>query len=371
MPPRSARHFVARLALGLLLMAATVLPVDMVGAQINEGATLTVLRGQVAVVHSDGSAVQPAASGSVVAVGDEIRTIAKSGALITFFSGTEIEMGADTILAVDQLSRQGDRIDISLRQVLGATVNRVESIASTGSSFEIRAGGAVALVRGTSFALVGPVTTSVGDVVATACEADCTPASTFAGCPMQPFTGLGVVTGRGQLDSDCTTFSVGRGVGLLNAAFEGITTTEQYFQGSSHGVSAGVVDASTRKNIKPPTDLKDQPTPSPSPSPSPPAGATACNTQTSGGAGVTTTVFDLVRTSGTFSFQYEAFAEPDRFQVTYEGRTLLDTGVVPRPGAPSGGTVSLTYAGASRAVTVVVTGSTEGTAWQYTVGCPT
>jgi hypothetical protein len=86
---------------------------------------------------------------------------------------------------------------------------------------------------------------------------------------------------------------------------------------------------------------------------------------------VTTTVFDLVRTSGTFSFQYEAFVEPDRFQVQYEGRTLLDTGIVPRTGVPSGATVSLSYAGASRAVTVIVTGSSEGTTWNYTVGCPT
>jgi hypothetical protein len=344
----------------------------MVDAQVDQGATLTVLRGQVAVIHPDGTAVQPAASGTLVRIGDEIRTISKSGALITFFTGTEIEMGDDTILVVDQLSRQGDRIDISLRQVLGATVNRVQSLAGAGSSFEIQAGGAVALVRGTSFALVGPVATSVGDVVATACQADCSPASTFAGCPMMPYTGLGVVTGRGKVESECTDFSVDRATGLLDAAFEGVTTTEQHVQGSTQGRSAGIVAPGNRKDVnvqKEPPDLR-VPTPAPSPAPAPPAGARPCNTLTSGGPGVTTTVFDLVRTSGTFSFQYEAFVEPDRFEVIYEGRTLLDTDLVPRPGVPSGATVSLTYSGASRAVTVVVTGATTGTVWNYTVGCP-
>ena len=42
-------------------------------------------------------------------VGDEIRTTkTRSGALITFFSGTEMEMGEDTILVVGRQSRNGD-----------------------------------------------------------------------------------------------------------------------------------------------------------------------------------------------------------------------------------------------------------------------
>jgi hypothetical protein len=61
----------------------------------------------VAVVHADGSAVQPAPSGTLVKAGDEIRTLTRTGALITFFAGTEIEMGEDTILVVEQLSNTG------------------------------------------------------------------------------------------------------------------------------------------------------------------------------------------------------------------------------------------------------------------------
>ena len=54
------------------------------------------LRGSVAVVHTDGTAIQPAPTGTVVYPTDEIRTLSASGALITFFTGTEIEMGDET-----------------------------------------------------------------------------------------------------------------------------------------------------------------------------------------------------------------------------------------------------------------------------------
>src|SRR5919206_3863701 len=78
-------------------------PASPSSAQIDEGATMTVLRGQVAVVHPDGSAIQPAPSGTVVHAGDEIRTLGNTGALITFFSGTEIELDQNTVIAIDQV----------------------------------------------------------------------------------------------------------------------------------------------------------------------------------------------------------------------------------------------------------------------------
>jgi hypothetical protein len=83
-------------------------------AQVEDGATLTVLRGQVAVLRPDGSAVQPAPSGTVVRRGDEIRTLTATGALITFFAGTEIELGAETILVVERVSRRGEQVDVAL-----------------------------------------------------------------------------------------------------------------------------------------------------------------------------------------------------------------------------------------------------------------
>lgn len=385
--PASHRPFV-RLLLGVWLALAILLPPGPVVAQVQQGATLTILRGQVALLHANGTTVQPAPSGSTVNVGDEIRTISKSGALITFFSGTEIEMGEETILVVEQLSRQGDKIDVSLRQVFGTTVNRVQSIAGGGSSYEIQAGGAVALVRGTTFALVGPVTTPAGNVVTIACREDCSPASTFNGCNMTAFTGYGVSSSNGKVDSGCYAFHVNRGDSLVDAAHYGVTTVEQAIQGDTGKVPAGQVPAGLKqekdarfdeleREARQKDQQKDQVVPSlpstsppvdPPPGPPSPPGTKPCNTTVEGGGGVTSAVYELGQTSGTFSFTYQAFSVPDRFEVIYQGSTLIDTGTV-----SGGATLTRTYSGTATFVTVIVTGSTSGsgTAWNVAVGCPT
>jgi hypothetical protein len=92
----------------------------------------------------------------------------------------------------------------------------------------------------------------------------------------------------------------------------------------------------------------------------------ACGTSTnSGGAGVTTTEHDLGQTSGTFTFTWDAYTVPDQFDVKYENNLLFSTGNI-----SGSGSKSITYSGSSTTITVVVTGSTAGTAWNYTVGCP-
>ena len=355
----------------LVLMLTLVASPSLVTAQIQQGATITILRGEIAIIHPDGTAVQPAASGSTVSIGDEIRTIGRSGALITFFVGTEIELGADTILIVDQLSKDGDKINVSLRQVLGATVNRVQTLAGSGSSYQIQAGGAVALVRGTTFALVGPVTTSAGNVVSFACKEDCTSATTFAGCAAGPNSGFGVVTSGGKVASDCVSYGVSRSEGLFDAAFQGVTTTEQNVQGDTRSAPAGQVAAGSRQQIASRTDQqrdeKDRDPDRPIPTATPVGGGVqACNSQTrSGGPGTTTTIHQLGRSSGAFKFEYDAFDIPDRFQVRYEGNILLDTGLV-----SNRATHNLSFAGSDTTITVTVIGPT-GTAWEYIVSCPT
>ena len=107
-------------------------------------------------------------------------------------------------------------------------------------------------MRGTEFALIGPITTAVGDVVIIVCLADCSPASTFAGCPLQPFLGYGVVVGRGKVESGCLPFAVARGANLLSAAFEAVTTIEQQAQGDTRGVPAGQVAPGQRQETAPP-----------------------------------------------------------------------------------------------------------------------
>jgi hypothetical protein len=174
-----------------------------VGAQVSDGATMTVLHGEVAIVHGDGTAVQPAPSGTVVRVGDEIRTRTRSGALITFFNGSEIELGEETSLAVDRISRDGDRIDVSLRQVFGASLHRVHALTDPGSSYRVEVGGAVAVVRGTSFLLYGPTDEQVVGIV---CLEDCTDRTTFIGCPMGPNVAYWAEVDHGQVVSACQPF---------------------------------------------------------------------------------------------------------------------------------------------------------------------
>ena len=361
----------------IAMMFGGLLPPTTASAQ--QGATMTVLRGQVAVIRGDGTAVQPAPSGTIVNAGDEVRTISRAGALITFFSGTEIELGEDTILVVEQVNRQGDRVEVSLRQVLGATINRVQTVTGSGSSYRVEAGGAVALVRGTTFAVVGPVTTAAGNLVAIVCLEDCTPSSTFAGCPLGPFIGYGVAVDKGQVVSECVSFSVDRSAGLFNAGFEAITTVEQNLQGETRGVPAGQVAPGQRQETGSRIDRNRQdedddddkpiiPVVAPSVVSTPDPAARPCNAATaSGGAGVTTTVHELGRPSGTFPFSYDALILPDRFDIFYEGRLIYTTGTFVSGSA----TTNVSYSGSSTTVTVVVTGRDPNTLWRYTVGCPT
>jgi hypothetical protein len=165
---------------------------------------MTVLRGQVAVVRGDGSATQPAPSGTVVRAGDEIRTLSRSGAAITFFVGTEIELGEETTLAVERVARDGDRIDISLRQVFGVSLHRVHALTDPASSYRVEVGGAVAVVRGTDFLIYGPTDENVVGMI---CLEDCTERTTFAGCPMGPNIAYWLEVDRRQVVSACQPFA--------------------------------------------------------------------------------------------------------------------------------------------------------------------
>jgi FecR protein len=193
-----------RALLWVLLLVGSADGPPLARAQVQDGATMTVLRGQVAVVRADGSAIQPAPSGTVVRAGDEIRTLSQSGAAITFFIGTEIELGEETTLAVEQVARDGGHIEISLRQVFGVSLHRVQALADPASSYRVEVGGAVAVVRGTDFLLYGPTDENVVGMV---CLEDCTPQTTFAGCPMGPNIAYWLEVDRRQVISACQPFT--------------------------------------------------------------------------------------------------------------------------------------------------------------------
>jgi hypothetical protein len=351
-------------------------PVSTVSAQSQSGATMTVLRGEVAVIRANGSAIQPAPPGTVVDTGDEIRTLTRAGALITFFTGTEIELGEGTILAVDQITRDGSRVNVSLKQVAGVTLNRVQALAS-GSTYQIDAGGAIALVRGTTFSLAGPMSTSVGNVVALACLEDCTPASTLGGCAMQPFMGIGVVVERGKVASGCQTWSVQANQGYFDAAFEGITTTEQAVTGGNPGqvalgqqvASGKPVEGNTKKDDDKEKE-EDKPNSNlfPTGAPVVTGPLVPCNQVARNGSNRPETVtVELGRRSGTFTFNFDGGGSiPDTFTVSYEGQTLFQTTTA------GVGSRTLTFNGSSTQATVNVTPSPDpGTFWAFSLTCPT
>ena len=191
-------------AIASALLVILLLPARASAVQVQQGATMTVLRGQVAVLRPDGSAVQPAPSGSIVRAGDEIRTLTQTGALITFFAGTEIELGEETVLVIERVELRGAVVDVSLKQVFGASLHRVQTLADPGSAYRVDVGGAVALVRGTEFLVYGPTDENVVGIV---CLDDCDGRTTFAGCPVAPNLGLWAEVERGRVVSACIPFS--------------------------------------------------------------------------------------------------------------------------------------------------------------------
>jgi hypothetical protein len=94
----------------------------------------------------------------------------------------------------------------------------------------------------------------------------------------------------------------------------------------------------------------------------------ACNSQAVAGSDLPVTrSVNVGRTSGRFTFTYDTYSQPDRMVVTYEGRTLFDTGCVGRYESRD-----ISFSGGSSTVTVTVTPNCAGgtgTVWDFTVAC--
>ncbi|MEL6764955.1 MAG: hypothetical protein AAFO87_15155, partial [Cyanobacteria bacterium J06607_6] len=93
-----------------------------------------------------------------------------------------------------------------------------------------------------------------------------------------------------------------------------------------------------------------------------------CNReQASGGQEGDRRTVQMSANAGEIEIDYEMYGVPDRLQVFYEGKSLLDTDFV------SGSeTVRVPFSGNSARVEVVVTGNIEqsSTEWEYTLRCP-
>jgi hypothetical protein len=117
--------------------------------QINFGATLTVLRGTVSVVQGNGTAVSPAPNGMRLTAGDRVATVGRASALVTFFDGSEVELGADTTIAIEDATGNGDLVTIIIENIVGSTVHHVATLTSPGSTYKVVANDTEMLVKGT------------------------------------------------------------------------------------------------------------------------------------------------------------------------------------------------------------------------------
>ncbi|NEQ96236.1 MAG: hypothetical protein F6K30_05865 [Cyanothece sp. SIO2G6] len=93
-----------------------------------------------------------------------------------------------------------------------------------------------------------------------------------------------------------------------------------------------------------------------------------CNReQASGGQAGDQRILQMSTSSGEIRLEYEAFDVPDRFQIFYEGREILDTGLI-----SYSDTLVIPFSGRSGRVGVSVTGNPNipTTQWNYTLYCP-
>jgi hypothetical protein len=140
-----------RCSLVLALLVGILAQSGLALGQIGQGATLTVIRGAVSVVRTDGTSVSPAATGLLLGVGDKVATVGRSAALVTFFDGSEVELGADTAIAIHEIqANSAGQITIFIENLLGSTVHHIVTFIAAGSTYRILAGGTVTEVHGTT-----------------------------------------------------------------------------------------------------------------------------------------------------------------------------------------------------------------------------
>jgi hypothetical protein len=123
----------------------------LVAAALPSGATLTILADpvQVSSTSADGLTFADAVAGQSLAAGDIVRTGSSGIALLTFFDGSESQLGADSQLQIEQADYD-PAPQIALLQTGGVSVNRVIPL-PPGGSFRTDTPDATGLVRGTSY----------------------------------------------------------------------------------------------------------------------------------------------------------------------------------------------------------------------------
>ena len=116
--------------------------------------TLATVTGDVQVLRHGAAAWIAATSGMKLGTGDSLKTGSDGYVLITFFDGSVMEVEADSEISVQELSvASGGSTTVRISQVLGNTINRVENLVDSSSTYEVETLAGSAVVRGTIFGM--------------------------------------------------------------------------------------------------------------------------------------------------------------------------------------------------------------------------
>jgi VCBS repeat-containing protein len=142
----------------LSILALTILVTStLAGCSENpsDSSTITILsitEGTVLVMKTGTDSWTEAKSGTSLGVGDTVKTGDDSGAEITFFDGSTVELEAGTQIQITSLdSPPGtDAKTITLMQTIGTTISRVTKLLDPASTYAVETPNGVAAVRGTT-----------------------------------------------------------------------------------------------------------------------------------------------------------------------------------------------------------------------------
>jgi hypothetical protein len=128
--------------------------------------SLSSVTGDVQVSRQGAAAWIAATSGMKIWTGDSLKTGSNGYVLITFFDGSVMEVNAGTEISVEELSQSsGGATTVRIQQTIGNTINRVQNLVDSSSTYEVETPAGSAVVRGTIYSVdvndVGALTTCV------------------------------------------------------------------------------------------------------------------------------------------------------------------------------------------------------------------
>src|SRR4030042_734545 len=117
--------------------------------------TLSSPSGEVLVKKSGSASWIAAAAGMKLEVGDQLKTGSDGYAEIRFFEGSVMEVEAGSEIQINEMTLASTgSTSISLTQLVGNTVNRVQKLVDSSSTYEVETPAGTAVVRGTTFTVI-------------------------------------------------------------------------------------------------------------------------------------------------------------------------------------------------------------------------